>query len=262
MPGFKRSPKCPFIDLKKAIERARTLYRKEGRNGVAVPIAVSHWGYKPKTSGGLQTVAALKGYGLVEYSGKGDDRHVQLTKLALRILLDEREDSPDRARAIQEAALRPKLFSELWDKWKDQGLPSPVNMRHILIFEKEFNENSAQDFVLKFADTIHFAGLTASTSTDAEDGDKSLIQSAEASVPKDQADKARRPVDSDLAEQDPLGSRVRLGVKQDIFTLEEGRIVLQWPERLSASSLEDFEDWWQLMLRKVRRSVKAESKNQ
>jgi hypothetical protein len=45
------------------------------------------------------------------------------------------------------------------------------------------------------------------------------------------------------------------GAKQDVFTLDEGSVVLQWPSSMSAESYEDFEGWLQLVLRKVKRSI-------
>ena len=45
------------------------------------------------------------------------------------------------------------------------------------------------------------------------------------------------------------------GTKQDTFSLEEGQVVLQWPDRLSAESYEDFESWIQLQLKKIKRSI-------
>jgi hypothetical protein len=263
--SLKRSPRCPFIDLEKAIERARTLYRKEGRNRVAVPIAVGHWGYSPRTSGGLQTIAALKGYGLLHDSGAGENRHVRLTELALRILLDEREPSRDRAAAIQEAALQPKLFSELWNRWKDQGLPSTINMRHFLIFDKEVNENSAQDFVDKFVSTLRFAGLEDMAGTQVDEREIPRLYPPEATAVPDEADGVEALNEAVVMKRDEEQSAPAMptpsGIRQDIFTLEEGRVVLQWPDRLSAGSLEDFEDWLQLMLRKVRRSADRDPKN-
>lgn len=43
--------------------------------------------------------------------------------------------------------------------------------------------------------------------------------------------------------------------KRDVFTLDEGPVIIQWPERLSPASLEDFEAWLQLIVRRARRSV-------
>jgi hypothetical protein len=45
------------------------------------------------------------------------------------------------------------------------------------------------------------------------------------------------------------------GTRQDVFSLDEGVVVLQWPEKMSPESYEDFESWIQLQLRKIKRSI-------
>lgn len=44
-------------------------------------------------------------------------------------------------------------------------------------------------------------------------------------------------------------------IKQDVFTLNEGDVVVQRPATLSAESFEDLSAWWEIMLRKIGRSV-------
>jgi hypothetical protein len=50
------------------------------------------------------------------------------------------------------------------------------------------------------------------------------------------------------------------GRKQDVFSLPEGEVVLQWPEPLGSESYEDFESWLKLVLRKVKRAVQEPEK--
>ena len=45
------------------------------------------------------------------------------------------------------------------------------------------------------------------------------------------------------------------GTNQDVFTLEEGEVVLLWPNRLSQESFEDFKGWIELVLRKAKRAI-------
>jgi hypothetical protein len=49
------------------------------------------------------------------------------------------------------------------------------------------------------------------------------------------------------------------GMKEDVFSLKEGDVVLQYPERLSSASYEDFSAWAQIILRKIKRSVSDNS---
>lgn len=56
--------------------------------------------------------------------------------------------------------------------------------------------------------------------------------------------------------------RAMPGNKEDVFTLEEGSVVLQWPERLSDESVQDLEDWIQLIIRKAKRSARRGPPNE
>ncbi len=260
MGSVKRSPKCPFIDLGTAIEKARAFYRGCGRNPVTVSDAVARWGYGPKSSGGLQTLAALKGYGLLTDQGTSKGRRVQLTKLALRILLDERVDSRERREAIREAALTPQLFAELSRKWKDQGLSSPTDLRHFLVLEKAFNENSAEEFARKFIDTLRFAQLDGDGTTDSPQSLERIAAKLKPG-PTHPPAPVYAPTALTHSLSESTAAPVPHGRKQDVFTVEEGEIVLLWPESLSPESLEDFENWLQLVLRKIKRSVKRAARD-
>jgi hypothetical protein len=94
-------------------------------------------------------------------SGGGANRSVQLTDLGLRIVIDQRPDSPEREAAIKQAALLPKIHAELWRKYGTTP-PSDANLHHELVYERKFNENAVQDFIKEYKDTIRFAKLTDS----------------------------------------------------------------------------------------------------
>lgn len=55
--------------------------------------------------------------------------------------------------------------------------------------------------------------------------------------------------------QGPVVARMA-GTKQDVFSLDEGQVVLQWPTNMSEESFEDFQAWIELQLRKIGRSVR------
>ena len=44
-------------------------------------------------------------------------------------------------------------------------------------------------------------------------------------------------------------------MKEDVFALTEGDVVLQWPELLSQESFEDLKAWADIVLRKIERHV-------
>jgi hypothetical protein len=168
-----RSPAYPFINLETAIKRAKEFYDQEQRNSASLKVAVKHWNYEEKSSGGLQTAAALISFGLLKDEGTGDKRKLQLTPNAIRILLDQRPDSGEKAEIIKRTALTPKIHSELWKKWGNT-LPSDAEFRHTLLvdWEPPFNEKSVDGFIKEYKDTISFAKLTESDKVSLEDGDK------------------------------------------------------------------------------------------
>ncbi len=148
-----RSPSFPFIGLREALDRARTFYEAEQRNAARPETAAAHWGYSAKSSGGKQTIAALRAFGLLE-----GDVMVKLSGRALRILLDEREGSEERLRLVQQAALMPPVHARLWERYGAE-LPSPQTLRLSLILDEGFNENSVDDFLTEYRETLEYARL-------------------------------------------------------------------------------------------------------
>jgi hypothetical protein len=155
-----RSPEHPFINLEAALKRAKQFYDVAIRNAISINSAIKSWGYAEGSSGGLQTTAALISFGLLKDEGSGEKRKLQLTPLALRILLDVRPESPERTRFIKQAALTPKIHKQLWEKW-GAARPNNIEIRHVLTvdWEPPFNEKSVDGFISEYEETIRFAKL-------------------------------------------------------------------------------------------------------
>jgi hypothetical protein len=155
-----RSPAYPFINLETAITRARQFYDKEQRNGANINVASKHWGFLEGSSSGAQTVAALISFSLMQDEGVGEKRTVRLTQSALRILLDTRPESAEKAELIRQAALAPKIHRQLWENW-GANFPSDAQLRHTLLFgwETPFNENAVDSFIAEYKSTVAFARL-------------------------------------------------------------------------------------------------------
>ena len=152
-----RSPSFPFISLARAVERAKAFSDAHRRNP-ARPAAVGEtWGYAPSSSGLLQTISALKAYGLVEDIGKGSDRKIQLTDLAQKILHDTRPGA--REAGVKEAAVRPRLFAEYAAKWLPQR-PSDSHCLSELRLDRGFTEAAAKTFLKSFDETMIFSSLS------------------------------------------------------------------------------------------------------
>jgi len=157
-PKRDRSPAYPGIDLAQAIDRANALYEAERKNAAPIEAVLHHWGYSPGSGRGLVTLAALKHFGLLIDEGSGDRRQARLTPRALRIILDSRDDSVERGRAIREAALEPKIHRELWRKYEGD-LPSDATLKTYLSLEKSFTDRAVRNFIPQFRRTVAFAEL-------------------------------------------------------------------------------------------------------
>lgn len=296
----------PFINLKKAIERARQLYAADQRGRpIPVPTAFAAWDYSDKSSGGHQTVAALKMYGLLEDSGANEDRRVNLSQSAIHYFAEEREEQ--RAILLQKFAIKPKLISAIWNDW-NASPPADNVARSELKVGRKLNEQSARSFLGIYKDNIVFAELIeidltqteGSNANAASQGNRShskakvgdLIQWEPDGITKFSSPKRVRAVSPDslwvfiegsetgipineIQIQDAKASAEQgdiidtntppimafetsgqgPGIRRDIFTLDEGEVIITWPSELSKESFDDLEGWMEIQLRKIKRHI-------
>jgi len=203
-----RSPSFPFISLEKAVGRASALYEKHKREAARLTAVAPTWGYGTKSSGLLQTVAALKQFGLVEDFGSGEERKVQLSDLGRRILIDERPGAKEAA--LREAAKRPRLIAEYVDRWVPDR-PSDSHCVSELQFDRGFTSEAARSFLRVFDDTVAFAKLasgdTLSGSPIADPGPEATpMQQTEHSARREPPtrDSVDRLTDAFMADDGPL----------------------------------------------------------
>lgn len=283
-PKKERSPAYPFINLADALNRAEQFHKAEGRHAARVTVAASHWGYKEKSSGALQTISALKQFGLMDDEGSGTDRKVKLTPLALKILLDEVKDSPQRKAAIAQAALSPKLFADLFKRW-GTAFPSDQSFRTYLRLDLGYNDAAVHDVLKNYKATVAYGRPEASDTIGGKDGDAGpkvavgdyiqwesqgvyqfetprrviniedgyvFVEGTSTGMPIDQVQKVDPP-----AAPPPMlqGTQFRPlpGAAREVSSLPEGEAVLQWPATLSAESVKDLEDWLALVVKKLKR---------
>jgi hypothetical protein len=153
-----RSPSWPFIPLAKALERVREFYRVHRDKASASSAANVSWSMKPKSGAGGQTIATLRQYGLMQ---EADASGVQLTEAALRIVRDTRESSPERDSLIREAAIKPRIFTEMWEKW-GKDIPADAAVEFYLVQERGYSEEAAKGILANYKATIRFAKLVDS----------------------------------------------------------------------------------------------------
>jgi hypothetical protein len=125
-----RSPGYPTIGLREAIEKIKLVYAKDYQNKITREVAAEHMGYRSLNGKSLGVLSAVAKYGLLE--GRGDDNRVSDMALAI---IAHGPGSPERAKAIAEAAARPELF-EVLDTRFPGGKGSEAAIRSFLMTQK------------------------------------------------------------------------------------------------------------------------------
>jgi hypothetical protein len=202
------------------------------------------WGMKGHTSQSQQTLGALKAFGFIDYEGSGDTRAVSISDEGRTYLRAQQDEI--KKQVLKRAALRPKWIAHFWPTWGADRPPDPLCLDTLVLTHK-FNANTAPAFLKVYDESIAFAGLSSS--------DK--VQS---SVVEDDDEEETDIETLGQNPPEPPGRRgpAQVGMKEDTFNLDEGEVVLQWPERLSQASFDDLESWLQLQLRKIKRRVTDE----
>ena len=219
-----RSPPFPFIPLGKVVDRARQLYPKALHHAVGLNILAEAWSYGKKSSGLVQTAAALTQFGLMVVEGSGERRKYQLTKEAIRILQDADPDSEKRMELLKRAALAPKVHQELWAKFTT-GIVSDSVIRNYLMFdraeadESPFSMEAANSLINVYKSSISFANIDA--------GDvpsEFLCQSTEEMETKPIADSQRQEYIRRVETPERLTRPAsKAGMKERCFFAERGR---------------------------------------
>lgn len=156
-----KGQRFPYIPLSRAIEKAKELYTLANVHDVAVKIAVKHWGFSEKSSGGMLTVSALKTFGLIDDIGSSETRKIKLSAIALKIIKDPREISPERDSLIKQCALLPSIHQEILGKY-DGIPPSDEVFKTYLLLDKGMQEEAANAFAKEFTNTMSFAKISDS----------------------------------------------------------------------------------------------------
>lgn len=160
MAGRETELRFPFINLEKALLRAEEMFKADPQGRpMAVSTVFEVWDYTIKSSGGHQTIGALKLYGLLDDTGVGNERRLFLTDAAKRYFKDERDE--ERQKLLKVFALSPPLIARLWSHW---GASPPADniARSYLKVDIGLNEQSARALLGIYKDNIVFAGLKGS----------------------------------------------------------------------------------------------------
>jgi len=141
-----RSPGYPTIGLREALEKVRLVYQKDYQNRMPRSVVAQHMGYQSLNGKSLGVLSAVAKYGLLE--GRGDENRV--SDLALQIIAHQ-PGSPERAKAIIDAAGMPELFGDLDSRFQN-GRASDATIRSYLM-TKKFIPQAADTAIRAYRET-------------------------------------------------------------------------------------------------------------
>jgi hypothetical protein len=172
-------------------------------------------------------------------------------------LLEGHSESAEYQKAIEEAAKGPSLFAELYREFEATGsLPTAKNLRFQLI-QRGFNADAAGKAAKSYLETMGLVTGSSNGYTKPDGGDDPQ-ENSEGNDSQDRGDVRRsphvRPVRR-TEERRRMTPPSAPGIREDVFSMDEGDAVLHWPGQLSQASFADFRDWLGLIERKAERAV-------
>ncbi len=207
-----RSPSFPFIPLEAAIKRLQEFETKFGRHPSPAKHTGSAWGMKGWTSQAQQTLAALKAYGLVEYTGSADDLTASISDDGRTYLRAQQEIV--KLSVLKRLALKPKVIARYFAEWGADRPPDPICLDR-LVLKDGFNEAGARLFLSVYDSTIAFAGLSSSDTV----------------------------ADTDEEGEDEAPPPPRANVGDYVLVEVNGALVFKQPKRVEEILEKDGEEW-------------------
>lgn len=185
----RRSPRLPFIPLRKALGYVETLHKKLACEAVPLPRAVRVLGFDALSGRAYRVLAALKAYGLVS---RENDKGVKIRVTEVGAKLVEKAKG-ENLKVLRLAALEPRPFRRFWFKRpgiSEQGLSN-------LLLKRNFTETGAKRAARVYLANVRFAQL--------EDAD--FRESGEVAVPAEW-EKASAGGAGELASVEPVTNNI------------------------------------------------------
>lgn len=162
-----RSPAYPFVSLPEAIGMAEKLWNSQRKHEAHFQSVIHALGYNSSSGPAQRSVGALGHYGLTEDSGRGDDRKMRLSEIALDLLQLGKEDPRYRS-SLRIAALKPTIHAALWERYGSH-LPGDESIRPFLLRDKGYSDQSASEVLKNYRETFQFANLGEKRDFDADE---------------------------------------------------------------------------------------------
>lgn len=245
-----RSPRYPSVNLREAVEFAGKIYSKDGMHPLDRESAVQHLGYSSLNGASATVLASLKQYGLTTDAGTG---MLRLTDLALDILEPTGDDA--HRSALHAAAMSPDLFAALRERFPDKP-PSESNLRAHLV-RQGFTTSAVKSIIPSYLETYEYLATFEVTdsgpvSTVVEQVNLPLLQSE----PKNSQGNpfATAPVPHGFRPYELMTPNA--STRRMVFDTEDGEAIFTYPDGLSEASIDDLEEWFALVVKRLRRTSK------
>ncbi len=147
------------MSLPKALGFIEKIWNTQHKHSAHVDSVLPLLGFSSLTGPAGRAIGALAQYGLSREAGSGENRTIAVSDLALSYLLADDDDA--KAAAIRVAALKPPIYSQLWEKY-GQFLPNDDTMQKYLMRERSFNPGVVPDVIADYRATFDFAKLGSS----------------------------------------------------------------------------------------------------
>lgn len=145
-----RSISYPMFSLESAVGRLISLDQNLGKGPYSREDAAKGMGYGGLNGASARAVSALVQYGLLDRNGNT----YSLSLLSNNIIHPTSES--EKAEAIRMAAVNPKLFSVLADRYKGQSLPGLLEN---IVLREGIGAAYAKEVTIVFKETLQFAGI-------------------------------------------------------------------------------------------------------
>ena len=205
----------PFLNLKEAVTRVLTLRDNLGAGQHKQEAILKALDYSSVSGASTRAIASLTHYGLLNKVGSS----YEVSELAMRIIRPT--DQGDSEAALQQAALTPQIFSELYDQYKGEQLPAMLE--NSLIHNLQMTDQAAKKLTNVFKKTLRYARLIdeAGQLIDADRPDKKTesIQNASSLTAKNANAGQRDPLSAPESKKLPSGIKISFPADLDLAVM-------------------------------------------
>jgi len=209
-------------------------------------MAVQQIGYTSLDGASATALASLKQYGLTVDAGKG---MLKLTPLALDII--EPESETGRGNALVSAAFKPGLFDALRERFPDTT-PSEGNLRAHLL-RQQFTSAAVKMIVPAYLETCEYI---AHLDESERSGQVPEIVSESPELVQPESSQMTAPRSPQMTDEMITPAPTTSKGRRMVFDTEEGEVIFTYPDSLSEESVQDIEEWFALVTKRLRRATK------